>query len=277
MIATRTASPLESDASHTSCDSVTVSEASTMSTEAAMNLDELDVDVLLSAAKQALTEKKKNGSNPSNKSQLGQHSETISFDEDDEEDDAESEEKGEDPTLREIKTTLSRIPKLSDAESTFKSVKPTEDFSNGNSNSDSLVFRNISDPVKVKRANKEKKENSAGDKWFNMPKAELTPELKRDLQLIQMRGVLDPKRHYKKNTFGTKSDGTVNFPKFVQKGTIVSDSSEFFSARLTKKERKKTFAEEILSDDKTKNYFKRKYSEIMEEKNKVRSNRRRKY
>jgi hypothetical protein len=32
-----------------------------------------------------------------------------------------------------------------------------------------------------------------------MPKAKITPELERDWQIIQMRNVLDPKRHYRKD------------------------------------------------------------------------------
>lgn len=285
----RTASPLESVASNASYESATASEASTMSTEPAVNLDDLDINSLLAAAKQSLTTRKVETPKKS-KTQKSDNLDSISFDESDyeEQDDdvqkEEDDEEDEDPTLTEIKKTISQIPKLSDTTSQFK-VKPRlssipEAISKNTA--DNLNFRIISDPVQLKRAAKEKRESTAGDKWFNMPKAELTPELKRDLQLLQMRHVLDPKRHYKKNTFGiSKQDAQDSenggFPKFVQKGTIVEDSSEFFSARLTKKQRKKTFAQELLADDKTKTYFKRKYGEIMEEKNKTRGNRRRKY
>jgi len=34
--------------------------------------------------------------------------------------------------------------------------------------------------------------------WFDIPKAEITPEIKRHLQLLKLRDVLDPKRFYKK-------------------------------------------------------------------------------
>lgn len=36
-----------------------------------------------------------------------------------------------------------------------------------------------------------------GPGWFNMKAPELTEEAKRDLEVLQMRSVLDPKRHYK--------------------------------------------------------------------------------
>ena len=43
-------------------------------------------------------------------------------------------------------------------------------------------------------------------------------------------------------------------------------SAEFKSARMTKKERKSNFLDEILADKDLKNYTKRKYSEIQAEK-----------
>ena len=46
-------------------------------------------------------------------------------------------------------------------------------------------------------ANKQAQEATAGEKWFNMPATELTTTIKRDLTLLQMRNVLDPKRHYR--------------------------------------------------------------------------------
>jgi len=43
------------------------------------------------------------------------------------------------------------------------------------------------------------REKNKGDKWFNMPATEITEEVKRDLEVLQMRSVLDPKTFYKKN------------------------------------------------------------------------------
>jgi hypothetical protein len=61
---------------------------------------------------------------------------------------------------------------------------------------------------------KEKKA-TAGPEWFNLPKTELTPELRRDLKLLKMRDVIDPKRFYKKNNKGSE------VPEYSQIGTIV--------------------------------------------------------
>ena len=53
------------------------------------------------------------------------------------------------------------------------------------------------------------KDKSAGKNWFDMPAPEMTEELKRDLNILQMRNVLDPKRHYKKNN-------SKKLPKYFQ-------------------------------------------------------------
>lgn len=39
-----------------------------------------------------------------------------------------------------------------------------------------------------------------------------------------------------------------------QVGTVIESSTEFYSGRLTKKERKATLADELLSDETLKNY-----------------------
>ena len=52
-------------------------------------------------------------------------------------------------------------------------------------------------------------QNTAGPKWFDMPAPEITPEVKRDLQLLKLRNVLDPKRFYKK-------DNDRKLPKYFQ-------------------------------------------------------------
>jgi len=100
------------------------------------------------------------------------------------------------------------------------------------------------------------KKATAGSQWFNLPRTNLTPELKRDLQLLHMRGVLDPKRFYKKE--GAKP----KIPEFSQVGTIIEGPTEFFSGRLSNKDRKRTFVEEVLNTEKASGRFKNKYGEI---------------
>ncbi|KAJ3412734.1 hypothetical protein HDV05_000304 [Chytridiales sp. JEL 0842] len=104
-------------------------------------------------------------------------------------------------------------------------------------------------------------QETLGPKWFDLPAPELTDSLKHDLLILKSRGVLDPKRFYKKPD---QPDSV--FPKFFQVGTIVNHSADFYSGRLTKKERKSGFVEELLADKGTKGYVKKKFLEIQEAK-----------
>jgi hypothetical protein len=103
---------------------------------------------------------------------------------------------------------------------------------------------------------KQEKKATAGADWFNMPKTDLTPALRRDLQLLKMRNVLDPKRHYKKDN--SKND----IPAFSQVGTIVEGATEFYSSRLNKRDRKQTILEEVISQEQESGRFQRKYEDI---------------
>lgn len=89
-----------------------------------------------------------------------------------------------------------------------------------------------------------------------MPQTSLSSELKTDLSLVKLRNVLDPHRHY-------RSDNTRALaPEFTQVGQIIEGPTEYFSSRLPNKERKRTFVEEVLTNEKFTTRFKRKYSEI---------------
>ncbi|KAI1752431.1 Fcf2-domain-containing protein [Xylaria castorea] len=113
--------------------------------------------------------------------------------------------------------------------------------------------------VRVTETRKSKKEMAhkadAGPQWFNLPATDLTPQLRRDLQLLKMRDVLDPKRHYKKDT-------TRAIPEFSQVGTVIPGPTDYFSARMTKKDRKRTLLEDVLATEDTTRRFKSKYGEI---------------
>ncbi|KAJ2906996.1 rrna-processing protein fcf2 [Coemansia aciculifera] len=100
------------------------------------------------------------------------------------------------------------------------------------------------------------KEQTAGKKWFGMKAPVLTPELKNDLRVLQLRNVLDPKRFYKKDSSAKK------IPKYFEVGTVIEGPTEFYSSRMTKKERKSTLVDELLADKQARDYFKRKVNEI---------------
>ena len=93
-----------------------------------------------------------------------------------------------------------------------------------------------------------------------MPRTELTPDLKKDLQLLKMRGVLDPKRHYKKDNVKSLA------PEFSHIGTVIEGPTEFFSSRLPNRERTRTFVEGVLGDERSTGRFKTKYRDIQADK-----------
>ncbi|KAK5109489.1 hypothetical protein LTR62_006941 [Meristemomyces frigidus] len=117
-------------------------------------------------------------------------------------------------------------------------------------------FRKVEEPVAAKKALLERKKATTGPAWFDLPRTDLTPQLKRDLQLLKMRNVLDPHRHYKKD------GGKMQAPEYSQVGTIVEGPTEFFSGRVENKKRKRTFVEEVLAGEQETGRFKRKYGEL---------------
>jgi len=117
------------------------------------------------------------------------------------------------------------------------------------------------DPKKQSKLGKKIVGGTSVAKWTDMPTPTLTPELKKQFQLLKVRSAMDPKRHYKAND-------TKGIPTHFQVGTVIEGNTEFYSGRLTKKERKQTFADELLANSQLKSFRKRKYTEIQEEKGK---------
>ncbi|CAD6241159.1 GSCOCG00009182001-RA-CDS [Cotesia congregata] len=105
---------------------------------------------------------------------------------------------------------------------------------------------------------KKEREKTKGTKWFNMPAPEMTAEVRHDLQVIQMRSALDPKRFYKKNDIKA-------LPKYFQIGKVVDSPLDYYSGRLSNKERKKTLVDELMADAEFAKYNKRKFKEIVKE------------
>ena len=103
---------------------------------------------------------------------------------------------------------------------------------------------------KMKKLRREEREKTKGKDWYDMPALEMTEERQRDLELLQMRNVLDPKRFYKKNT----SEG---LPKYFRIGTIQDNAADFYTDRVNKKDRKQTMVDELLADAEFKKYQKR--------------------
>uniref|UniRef100_A0A8C6SJE7 Fcf2 pre-rRNA processing C-terminal domain-containing protein n=1 Tax=Neogobius melanostomus TaxID=47308 RepID=A0A8C6SJE7_9GOBI len=108
----------------------------------------------------------------------------------------------------------------------------------------------------LKLKHRTERAKTTGDSWFNMKAPEITPELKGDLQLLRMRGSMDSKRFYKKND----RDG---FPKYFQMGTVVDSPVDFYHSRVSKKDRKRTMVEELLTDAEFRQTNKKKFHAIV--------------
>lgn len=107
---------------------------------------------------------------------------------------------------------------------------------------------------------------SAGRRWFNFESDEMTDDARRDFALLRMRNYLDPKKFYK------SSDHSRALPKHFQMGVVIEGAHEFHSARLTKKQRRKTFTDEVMADEAVVQYTHRVAGNIQ----KARSNQSRK-
>jgi len=91
----------------------------------------------------------------------------------------------------------------------------------------------------------------------NKPAAVISEELKRDIAVIKMRNYLDPKKFYK------SADA---FGPHAQLGTIIEGPTEYYSGRLTKKERRTTVLDEFRSEDKIRKYTKKSFFKIQKSK-----------
>jgi len=115
----------------------------------------------------------------------------------------------------------------------------------------------------MKRRRRTEREKTKGTDWFNMPATELTEERQRDLEIMQIRDALDPKRRY-------RSDDRTVLPKYFQVGTVVEHAADFYHSRIPRKERKQTIVDELLADADLQKRSKRKYEEIVKSKSKYR-------
>lgn len=94
-----------------------------------------------------------------------------------------------------------------------------------------------------------------------MPRTRIEdPNVKREFQLLRLRGVLDAKKHFKKDT---RKDP---FPQYSQMGTLIEAPLDYHSGRVPRRERKRTLVEEVLSTGAKDDKFKTRYEKIQEKK-----------
>eukprot|EP01006_Ploeotia_vitrea_P049966 TRINITY_DN67398_c0_g1_i1.p2 TRINITY_DN67398_c0_g1~~TRINITY_DN67398_c0_g1_i1.p2 ORF type:complete len:215 (+),score=138.45 TRINITY_DN67398_c0_g1_i1:287-931(+) len=122
----------------------------------------------------------------------------------------------------------------------------------------------IDDSARRKRLRIRKGDNKRGDasakrsgkQWFDMASTEMTPEVRTDLRLLQMRNYLDPKRFYKRDK------GRKRFPDFFQIGTVIDSKADYYSTTLTKKQRQKSLLQELMHDDERRTYLRKRFTEL---------------
>lgn len=71
-----------------------------------------------------------------------------------------------------------------------------------------------------------------------------------------MRSILDPKRHYKKETRKAQA------PKFSQVGTVVEGPTEYYSSRIAKRDRKLSYLDETVAAEGQTKRFEVRYRDI---------------
>ncbi|KAG0492613.1 hypothetical protein HPP92_005691 [Vanilla planifolia] len=65
-------------------------------------------------------------------------------------------------------------------------------------------------PRKLNKLLKKSLKETAGKSWFEMPAPVITPEIKKDLEILKLRNVIDPKRHFK------RGENSKVLPKYFQ-------------------------------------------------------------
>ena len=107
----------------------------------------------------------------------------------------------------------------------------------------------------LKKEKKQEREKTKGDKWYGMPATEVTEEIKNDLEILKMRGALDPKRFYKKSS-------NAEVPKYFQVGRYLDSPADYYVEGKGRKS-KKSLVDELMADAEFQRYNKRKYTEII--------------
>ncbi|KAA0186822.1 hypothetical protein HAZT_HAZT000296, partial [Hyalella azteca] len=100
----------------------------------------------------------------------------------------------------------------------------------------------------AKKKAREERQKTAGKGWDHMKAPEMTPEIANDIELLKMRGIIDPKQRFKSTHMKVGlHKGIEVTPKYFQIAKLKDDPIHFYN-RLTKKQRKPTLAEEIIND-----------------------------
>ncbi|KAF7494111.1 Deoxynucleotidyltransferase terminal-interacting protein 2 [Sarcoptes scabiei] len=125
------------------------------------------------------------------------------------------------------------------------------------------------EPLRISRRQKKKiaaqQRKQTLPNWLDMPRVtEISKEQEKDLLALKMRRVWDPKQFYKKSSqIIAGTDDLDERSRYFQIGTIQANASDYYGARLTKRERKPTIIDELMNDAQIQSYNKRKINQAM--------------
>ena len=111
-----------------------------------------------------------------------------------------------------------------------------------------------------KRENKKLMKEAAGQTlkgWFNMPKIEMTDEVKDTIRAINLRNFVQKDKFFKKGA-------NMKQNQYIQIGTIISGDLDSKDKRLSNAEKKRKLELELLNDDVELGFSKKKHSIISE-------------
>lgn len=113
------------------------------------------------------------------------------------------------------------------------------------------IEKQIVAPVNKK---KEKTKKAVLKGWFDMEAPDMTPELEEEITALRLRHTSAGKTKFEK-------EEREELPKFFQIGRVIEPATEFFDRRK-KKDRKRTFLDELIHDQKEGNYIEQRYKQI---------------
>eukprot|EP00871_Galdieria_phlegrea_P001034 jgi/Galph1/1931/GphlegSOOS_G600.1 len=117
------------------------------------------------------------------------------------------------------------------------------------------------EPSKDVTNNKKRSVETTGKEWFDMPAVPTNDtETLKAVQLLHLRKFMYPNRFYK--SLGSEKSKH----RFYQIGTVQDQAEDFYSSRLSRRERKRSFTDEVLSDPHLKTSTKTRYTKIQAEK-----------
>ncbi|OLY78585.1 rRNA-processing protein fcf2 [Smittium mucronatum] len=102
---------------------------------------------------------------------------------------------------------------------------------------------------------KQNREETTGPGWFDMKSPIITESVKQELHVLKLRSVIDPKRFYKRDSKRNE------IPAHFQFGRIIEGPADFYSSRMTNRERKSTIVDELLADSQATSYLKKKFKQ----------------